>query len=422
MLLRHIARTSKYLAARNGTLGQNAFCRIRLTRRYKSDAPLGSNVIGTANSHVAVVEGSRASVIENIGASKTATSAVTLTPEGDCVVGAPTTLVQTVTSAKPQQPVWEVVPVEAAVGAVLPFSQLNFLQMMFFPYTYAAMYYLDFLHNFIPWWQAIILTTATARLMFFPLVLKQNIIGIKSFNILPETQKLQVKMNEAMVSGDAYNQALARTKLQILYKEHGITIKQRLIPILIQAPMYASIFFLLRALTGIPAEGLATGGALWFTDLTIPDPYYILPIMTSTTMFLLLEYGLEGAVSPSQGMAPIGRYLMRALPFGLFFFIQSFPAATLLFWATSNSFTLFYALLMKNQWIKKKFKIPARLVHNPADLPLANMSFKGQVKSAVDKGKVKRTSLDVRRLDDIAFKKAGIGPLRKTYKEPPKDS
>lgn len=307
-------------------------------------------------------------------------------------------------------------------GAILSFSQMNFFQILVFPYTYTVMYYLDLMHQFLPWWLAIIATTATARLAFFPLVLKQNIIGIKSANIMPETQKLQVKMNQAMVAGDAYNQALNRTKLQLLYKEHGLTMKDRLIPILFQAPMYASVFLLLRTLTGVPVEGLSTGGALWFTDLTVPDPYYILPLLTSSSMFMLFEFGLEGAVNPSQGMAPMGRYLLRAMPFGLFFFIQGFPAATLLFWSTSNLFTLAYAMIFKNQWVKKKLNIPQRIQHNPDDLPLANMTFKGQVKTAIDKGKVKRTSLDVRRLDDIAFKKAGVGPLRKTYKEPPKDT
>lgn len=312
----------------------------------------------------------------------------------------------------------QAVPIQT--GAILPFANLNFLQYAVFPYTCAVMYYMDFLLNYMPWWQAIIATTATARLVFFPLVVKQNVIGIKSFNLLPETQKIQVKINDALATGDSYNQALARTKLQILYKEHKLSMKDRLLPILIQAPMYMSIFFLLRGLTAIPAEGMTTGGALWFTDLTVPDPFYILPVITCSSMFLLFEYGMEGSMDPRQGMAPMGRYFMRALPFGMFAFIHNFPAATLLFWSTSNMFTFVYAMIMKNPWVKKKLNIPVRLKHDPESLPLSNISFTDQFKSAVEKGRVKRTSMDVRRLDDIAFRKAGVGPLRKTYKENPK--
>lgn len=322
---------------------------------------------------------------------------------------------------------WEIIPTEvvsnppAVAGAILPFAKLNFIQILLFPYTFSVMYYMDFLLNYMPWWMAIVGTTATARLVFFPVVLKLNKIGIKTYNLLPQTQKIQIKMNEAMLNGDAYNQALLKTKLHLLYKEHNLSLKDRLLPIVFQAPMYASIFLLLRGLTSAAAEGLETGGALWFTDLTVPDPYFILPSLTCTSMFLLFEFGLEGGVSPSTGMGPIGRYVLRGMPFVLFLFIHNFPAATLLFWSTSNLFTLTYALILKNSWVKRKLNIPARLKHNPEDLPLSNMSFRGQIKKAVDQGKVKRTSLDVRRLDDIAFRKAGVGPLRKTYKEPLKD-
>jgi len=317
---------------------------------------------------------------------------------------------------------WEIIGQEVSTpvitGAILPFSQLNFFQQLVAPYTYALMYCLDFMTGYLPWWAAIIGTTATARLLFFPLVVKQNIIGIKSYNVMPETQRIQQQLNEAMLSGDSYAKALAQTRLNDLYKKHGITLKDRLKPILIQAPLYMSFFFLLRKLTGIPVEGLKTGGALWFTDLTLADPYYILPLITSSSMFILLEYGLEGGSNP-QVMTPVARYILRAVPVGVFLVTCNFPAATLLFWSTSNIFTLTYAMIMKTKTFKEKFNIPKRAQIDPSSLPVNSMTFKGQVKSAVDKAQARKTTQDVRRLDDIAFRKAGVGPLKKTYKEPP---
>ena len=244
----------------------------------------------------------------------------------------------------------QAVPIQT--GALLPFANMNFLQYIEFAYTCAVMYYMDFLLNYMPWWQAIVATTATARLVFSPLVVRQNIIGIKSFSLLPETQKIKVKINDALATGDSYNQASASSHVA-------------------QCSCYS-------------------------------------------------RFGMESSVDPKQGMAPIGRYLLRTMPFFMFLFIHNFPAATLLFWSTSNMFTFTYAMIMKNSWVKKKLNIPARLVHDPESLPLSNVSFTEQFKSAMEKGKVKRTSMDVRRLDDIAFRKAGVGPLRKTYKEPPK--
>uniref|UniRef100_A0A6G1SNN1 Stress-70 protein, mitochondrial n=1 Tax=Aceria tosichella TaxID=561515 RepID=A0A6G1SNN1_9ACAR len=95
----------KCLAAgtRNGSLAQNAFAQFKPLRRYKSDAPIGSHVIGidlgTTNSCVAVMEGSQAKVIENAEGSRTTPSVVAFTPDGERIVGMPARR-QAVTNAK----------------------------------------------------------------------------------------------------------------------------------------------------------------------------------------------------------------------------------------------------------------------------------------------------------------------------------
>lgn len=344
-----------------------------------------------------------------------------ISPESTSSVVANTndSLVFTTTTTPKWETATEVVSNIELTGAIIPFGALNIVQKIVFPYTYSVMYYLDFLSHHLPWWLAIIGTTATIRLVFFPLVVKQNIVGIKVFNLMPETQKLQVKINEARYSNNAYEQAINHTKLKLLYDEHGVSLKKRLLPILYQAPMFVSTFLLLRRLADQPVEALTTGGALWFTNLTLPDPYFVLPVLASTSTWLLMEYGLEGSSGPVATMGPIGKWFIRSMPVALFAFTYSFPAAVLLFWATNNCFTLFYALLLKNKYVKTKLGIPERLKHDPDSLPLTNQSFKSQYKRAIDYSKANRTSFDVRRLDDVAFRKAGVGPLRKTYKSPP---
>lgn len=54
-------------------------------------------------------------------------------------------------------------------------------------------------------------------------------------------------------------------------------------------PIFLSVFFGLRAMAELPVESMRTGGALWFTDLTVPDMYWGLPILTSLTLFATLE-------------------------------------------------------------------------------------------------------------------------------------
>lgn len=308
---------------------------------------------------------------------------------------------------------------EVLTGAIIPWAQQNFMQKLFFPYNYPLMHYMDLLSDYAPWWLAIVGTTATVKLVFSPFILKQNVIGIKLHNISPETQKLQEKVNEAMCTGNNYEAALLRTKLMLLYKEHDVSIWQRLWPSLIQAPAFMSIFLLLRRLSGQPVETMLTGGALWFENLTLPDPFFILPLMTSATLWLQMKYGFEGSVAPLANTGPIGTWVVRLMPVGLFALTYSFPAAVLVYWTSTNVATILFARFFRLRSVKSWLNIPECLKHDPKDLPMSSTTFRGQIRKAMDVGSSKRTSLDVRRLDEVAFRKAGVGPLTKTYKTRP---
>lgn len=54
-------------------------------------------------------------------------------------------------------------------------------------------------------------------------------------------------------------------------------------------PVFISVFMGLRGMANVPIESLRTGGMLWFTDLTLADQYYLLPIITSATLYLTVE-------------------------------------------------------------------------------------------------------------------------------------
>ncbi|KAG9508461.1 Stress-70 protein, mitochondrial, partial [Fragariocoptes setiger] len=91
----------------DGTLYQNLYKaptnQYSISRRFKSDSPIGSHVIGidlgTTNSCVAVMEGKTPRVIENAEGSRTTPSVVAFTPDGERLVGMPAKR-QSVTNAK----------------------------------------------------------------------------------------------------------------------------------------------------------------------------------------------------------------------------------------------------------------------------------------------------------------------------------
>jgi YidC/Oxa1 family membrane protein insertase len=68
------------------------------------------------------------------------------------------------------------------------------------------------------------------------------------------------------------------------------------------------------------------GGLFWFEDLTVADPFYLLPILTSTSMFLQFKFAAEGASLETAG--PIAKVAFRVLPFILLPFTIKFPAVS----------------------------------------------------------------------------------------------
>jgi YidC/Oxa1 family membrane protein insertase len=64
-------------------------------------------------------------------------------------------------------------------------------------------------------------------------------------------------------------------------------------------------------MTGLPVPGFETGGMAWFTDLTVADPYYILPVASSMGILALFEIGSRMGVQNAQaeGMKNVFRVL-----------------------------------------------------------------------------------------------------------------
>lgn len=200
---------------------------------------------------------------------------------------------------------------------------------------------MEFLHITwdLPWWGAIAFGTLVVRTVIFPLVVVAQRNAAKMNNHMPEMQVLQMKMSEARQTGNAIDAARYAQEMIVFMKEKDLNpLKNMLVP-LAQAPLFISFFMGLRAMANVPVESLRSGGLFWFTDLTIPDPYFMLPLITSTTLYLTIEIGTDSARLSAQNMH-IMKYVLRAIPVVIFPLTMNFPAAILCYWACSNFISL----------------------------------------------------------------------------------
>lgn len=183
---------------------------------------------------------------------------------------------------------------------------------------------------------AIILFTIIARLCLLPLSLKQSKTTAKMSVIQPELKKLQDKYKN-----DPQRQ---QTEMMKLYKDNDISPLGGCLPMLIQFPLIIALFYVFQ---GFDYQG---AGFLWLKDLTKPDPYYILPILSGLT-----TYFSSKIMTPSTGNGPNSTAMMTtgmAIMFG--FMSLKFPGALVLYWTISNIIQMVQSYVLNKVYAKPK--------------------------------------------------------------------
>ena len=122
-----------------------------------------------------------------------------------------------------------------------------------------------------------------------------------------------------------------------MYKTEKINPLGGCLPILVQIPVFIALYWVLLAaveMRGAPWIG-------WITDLTSPDPYYILPILMGITSVLQVK------LNP-QPMDPMQAKIMMIMPIGFTVMFVFFPAGLVLYWVVNN------ILSIAQQWVINK--------------------------------------------------------------------
>ncbi|XP_069575075.1 mitochondrial inner membrane protein OXA1L isoform X2 [Brachyistius frenatus] len=277
---------------------------------------------------------------------------------------------------------------------------------------------LEFMHIDLglPWWGAIVVGTVLARLAVFPVIVKGQREAAKLNNVLPEITKLTTKMNDAKQSGNKFEFAQAYSELNLFQKKHDVNpLRGFLIPV-VQAPVFISFFIALRKMAYLPVPSLQTGGTLWFTDLTAADPFYILPLAVTGTMFFILELGAESGID-NPNLRTM-KTVMRIMPLIILPLTINFPTAVFTYWMTSNLFSLGQVVLLRHPLVRQRLKIPERVKHPASAMPQNDGLIESMKKGWKNAQLAQQLEERERRIKghlDLAAK----GPLRQTFTHNP---
>jgi YidC/Oxa1 family membrane protein insertase len=167
------------------------------------------------------------------------------------------------------------------------------------------------------WGFAIILVTVFLKLLFYRL----SAAGYRSMAKMRRVQPRLLSLRERYKEDKArLNQAMME-----LYKEEKINPLGGCFPILIQIPVFISLYWVLLG----SIELRHAPFILWIRDLSAADPYWVLPVLMGITMFA------QQRLNPTP-MDPIQQKVMMALPIVFTVFFGFFPSGLVLYWVINN--------------------------------------------------------------------------------------
>jgi len=171
------------------------------------------------------------------------------------------------------------------------------------------------------WGWAIVVVTLAIKLALFPL-------AAKGFKSMAKMRKFQPEMERLRENYKDDRQMLGKKTME-LYKKEGINPASGCLPILIQIPIFLAFYYMLME----SVELRQAPWILWIRDLSLHDPFYILPLLNMGLMFV------QQLLSPPPS-DPIQRRIMRFLPLVFGFMFLFFPAGLVLYWTVSNGFSI----------------------------------------------------------------------------------
>jgi YidC/Oxa1 family membrane protein insertase len=181
---------------------------------------------------------------------------------------------------------------------------------------------LSFYHSVVGnWGFAIILLTLTVKTLFFKLSEASYRSMAKMRKVGPRLKTLKERFGD---DKQKLNQAMME-----LYKTEKINPVGGCLPMLVQIPVFLALYWALLESVDLRQAPFI----LWIHDLSVMDPYYVLPLLMGASM--LIQQKLNPAPPD-----PVQAKVMMALPVVFTVFFAFFPAGLVLYWVVNNTLSI----------------------------------------------------------------------------------
>nr|WP_298376914.1 membrane protein insertase YidC [uncultured Halomonas sp.] len=186
---------------------------------------------------------------------------------------------------------------------------------------------LDKIHGLLGnWGWSIVMLTVIVKIVLFPL-------SATAYKSMAKMRKLGPEMQRIKEQHGSDRQKMSQEMMKF-YQKEKINPLGGCLPILIQMPVFIALYWMLME----SVELRHAPFILWIHDLSMKDPYFVLPILMGISMFV------QQQLNPTPP-DPMQAKIMKMLPIIFTFFFLWFPAGLVIYWIVNNSISII------QQWV-----------------------------------------------------------------------
>ncbi|MCS5592342.1 MAG: membrane protein insertase YidC [Gammaproteobacteria bacterium] len=195
--------------------------------------------------------------------------------------------------------------------------------------------FLHWIYSFInSWGFAIIAVTLTIKLAFYKL-------SEKSYRSMAGMRKLAPRLTKIKETYGDDKQKIGKKTME-LYKKEKVNPAAGCLPILVQIPVFISMYWVLQEMVE-----LRHASFFYLPDLSARDPYFIMPLIMGASMWF--QQGLNPPPAD-----PMQAKIMKLLPIVFTVFFLFFPAGLVLYWVTNNLLSIAQQMFINKRYGEKK--------------------------------------------------------------------
>lgn len=201
---------------------------------------------------------------------------------------------------------------------VAPHLELTIDYGWLWPISVGIFWVMKHIHSVLGnWGWAIVLVTVLIKLLFYKL-------SETSYRSMAKMRKLTPKLQAIKDRYGDDRQKLSQATME-LYRKEKANPMSGCLPMIVQIPFFIALYYVLIE----SVELRQAPFILWIHDLSVRDPYYVLPILMGISMWV------QQKLNPAP-TDPVQAKMFMFLPVIMTLFFLAFPAGLVLYWLVNN--------------------------------------------------------------------------------------